>query len=147
MKLEKFRFDEKRQQVRVRFHELKKPGKRDAPQYVLCSFEFYDFRKDGKRRSEKEQTNLLTRLYAEKLSEVRKKEEQKIVLEQQEKQELENFKKLGMKIREVMQLWIDLEIEPNLKSNTLKEYLRTCSLYIENVGDHQIREFKKNHAN
>ena len=53
MKLEKFRFDEKRQQVRARFHELKKPGKRDAPQYVLCSFEFYDFRKDGKRRSEK----------------------------------------------------------------------------------------------
>ena len=77
MKLEKFRFDEKSQQVRARFHELKKPGKRDAPQYVLCSFEFYDFRKDGKRRSEKEQTNLLTRLYAEKLSEVRKKEEQK----------------------------------------------------------------------
>ena len=147
MKLEKFRFDEKRQQVRARFHELKKPSKRDAPQYVLCSFEFYDFRKDGKRRSEKEQTNLLTRLYAEKLSEVRKKEEQKIILEQQEKQELENFKKLGMKIREVMQLWIDLEIEPNLKSNTLKEYLRTCSLYIENVGDHHIREFKKNHAN
>ena len=73
MKLEKFRFDEKRQQVRARFHELKKPGKRDAPQYVLCSFEFYDFRKDGKRRSEKEQTNLLTRLYAEKLSDVRKK--------------------------------------------------------------------------
>ena len=56
------------------------------------------------------------------------KKKNKIVLEQQEKQELENFKKLGMKIREVMQLWIDLEIEPNLKSNTLKEYLRTCSL-------------------
>ena len=80
MKLEKFRFDEKRQQVRARFHELKKPSKRDAPQYVLCSFEFYDFRKDGKRRSEKEQTNLLTRLYAEKLSEVRKKEEQNVTI-------------------------------------------------------------------
>ena len=40
MKLEKFRFDEKRQQVRARFHELKKPGKRDAPKYVLCSFDF-----------------------------------------------------------------------------------------------------------
>ena len=52
-----------------------------------------------------------------------------------------------MKIRTVIQLWIDLEIEPNLKSNTLKEYSRTCSLYIEIVVDHHIREFKKNHAN
>ena len=45
----------------------------------------------------------MTRLYAKKLSEVKKKE-QKMILEHQEKQELENFRKLGMMTKEVMQL-------------------------------------------
>jgi integrase len=46
-----------------------------------------------------------------------------------------------------MQNWIDLEISPYNKPITAKEYMRTCSLYIEIVGDHPIIDFKKNHAN
>ena len=45
-----------------------------------------------------------------------------------------------------MQQWIDHEITPYNKPITAKEYMRTCSLYIEIVGDHSIIDFNKQHA-
>ena len=46
-----------------------------------------------------------------------------------------------------MQQWIDNDVSPYTKPITAREYMRTCSLYIEIVGDHPIIDFKKNHAN
>ena len=46
----------------------------------------------------------------------------------------------------VMQQWIDDEVTPYNKTITTREYLRTCTLYLENVGDHSILEFKKHHS-
>jgi integrase len=46
-----------------------------------------------------------------------------------------------------MQQWIDNDVSPYTKPITAREYMRTCSLYIEIVGDHPIIDFKKNNAN
>ena len=135
----KILFDKTRQVVRARFFELKKVNKKHAPMFNLCTFEEYNFRTNGRKRSEREQTNLLAQLYHEKLSKLRVKEESVA----------EETKKLakGLPIRTVMQQWIDNDVSPYTKPITAREYMRTCSLYIEIVGDHPIIDFKKNNAN
>ena len=75
MRKEQFYFDEKRLMVRGRFYELQVNGGGHAPMHKLCSFEECDFRPDGHRRSDREQTNFLLRLYQEKLSNLQEKEE------------------------------------------------------------------------
>ncbi len=45
-----------------------------------------------------------------------------------------------------MQDWIKTEVEINCKKLTVKEYLRSCSLYIDIVGDHPIQTFRKHHS-
>ena len=134
----KILFDEDRQLVRARFFELKKVNKKHAPMFNLCTFEEYNFRTNGRKRSEREQTNLLAQLYHEKLSELRVKEERVA----------EETKKLakGLSIRTVMQQWIDNDVSPYTKPITAREYMRTCTLYLQIVGDHSIQEFRKNHA-
>jgi len=133
-KQEKYRFNEKRKKVCARFHELKKLGQKNPPQYDLCSFDFYDFRKDGKRRSEKEQSNLLARLYSEKLLELRKKEE----LELRQK----DLEKLGPSVSEVMQKWLD-HIASFRNPLTVREYALTCDRYVKATGDHPIKDFRR----
>lgn len=135
---EKWFIDHKRSQVKGRFYEMKKPGQNDPPRYVLCSLEHYEFRSDGRRRSEREKINLLLRLYQEKLTELQAKDERQV------EEKKKNTK--GLYIRTIMQQWIDQEVAPNSKSVTAREYMRTCTLYLENVGDHPIREFRKHHA-
>ena len=140
MKLrEQIIFDKDRQMVRGRFFEMKKKDKKHAPMHNLCTIDEYHFRPNGRKRSEREQTNLLAQLYQEKLAELRVKEERVA----------EETKKLakGLSIRTVMQQWIDNDVSPYTKPITAREYMRTCSLYIEIVGDHPIIDFKKNHAN
>ena len=73
MRKEQFYFDEKRLMVRGRFYELRKNGGGHPPMHNLCSFEECDFRPDGRRRSDREQTNFLLRLYQENLSNLQKK--------------------------------------------------------------------------
>ena len=70
----KILFDKDRQVVRARFFELKKVNKKHAPMFNLCTFEEYNYRPNGRKRSEREQTNLLTKLYEEKLFSLREKE-------------------------------------------------------------------------
>lgn len=133
MKKQQFIFDHR---VRGRFHELREAGQKDAPLYRLCFIEEYEFRSDGRRRSGREQQNLLTRLYSEKLAELREQRERR----KEEKQEA------GHPMREVMQQWLDGEIGPYSSANTLSEYRRTCTLYLESCGNHPIRKFRKHHA-
>ena len=91
-------FDKDRQMVRGRFFEMKKKDKKHAPMHNLCTIDEYHFRPNGRKRSEREQTNLLAQLYQEKLAELRAKEESLA----------EETKKLakGLSIRTVMQQWI-----------------------------------------
>ena len=138
MRREQFIYDKERQIVRGRFFELKKQNKKHAPMHKICSFDEFHFRNDGRRRSKREQTNLLLRLYQEKLEELRNREQQ--LLEEKEK------KTKALSIMKVMQQWIDDEVTPYNKTITTREYLRTCTLYLENVGDHSILEFKKHHS-
>lgn len=133
----KILFDKDRQVVRARFFELKKVNKKHAPMFNLCTFEEYNYRPNGRKRSEREQTNLLTKLYEEKLFSLREKENYVV-----EEKKLVN----QIPIIKVMQQWIDHEITPYNKPITAKEYMRTCSLYIEIVGDHSIIDFNKQHA-
>jgi hypothetical protein len=116
----KILFDGDRQLVRARFFELKKVNKKHAPMHNLCTIDEYHFRPNGRKRSEREQNNLLTQLYHEKLSELRVKEESVA----------EETKKLakGLYIRTVMQQWIDNDVSPYTKSITAIEYMRTCTL-------------------
>ena len=134
----KILFDKTRQVVRARFFELKKLNKKHAPIFKLCTFEDYKFRPNGRKRTEKEQTNFLDKLFEEKLNSLIEKEKLKT-----DEKHLVNL----IPIMVLMQNWIDLEISPYNKPITAKEYMRTCSLYIEIVGDHPIIDFKKNHAN
>ena len=131
-------FDKDRQIVRGRFFEMKKKDKKHAPMHNLCTFDEYHFRPNGRKRSEHEQINLLAQLYQEKLTELRVKEESVS----------EETKKLakGLPIRTVMQQWIDNDVSPYTKPITAREYMRTCTLYLQIVGDHSIQEFRKNHA-
>ena len=138
MRREQFIYDKERQIVRGRFFELKKQNKKHAPMHKICSFDEFHFRNDGRRRSKREQTNLLLRLYQEKLEELRNREQQ--LLEEKEK------KTKALSIMKVMQQWIDDEVTPYNKNISTREYLRTCTLYLENVGDHSILEFKKHHS-
>ena len=59
----KILFDKDRQVVRARFFELKKVNKKHAPMFNLCTFEDYKFRPNGRKRTEKEQTNFLDKLF------------------------------------------------------------------------------------
>ncbi|HIB71748.1 MAG TPA: hypothetical protein EYO34_09485, partial [Candidatus Marinimicrobia bacterium] len=103
-------FDKDRQMVRGRFFEMKKKDKKHAPMHNLCTIDEYHFRPNGRKRSEREQTNLLAQLYHEKLSELRVKEERVA----------EETKKLakGLSIRTVMQQWIDNDVSPYTKPIT-----------------------------
>ena len=83
--------------------------------FNLCTFEEYNYRTNGRKRSEREQTNLLAQLYHEKLSELRVKEERVA----------EETKKLakGLSIRTVMQQWIDNDVSPYTKPITVQCWL------------------------
>ena len=126
--------DKKRGQLKGRFYELNTTFKKDPPRYVLCSIDEYLFRPDGKKRSEKELQNYATRLYLEKLQSL--KEARKIKMEMRNEDLIQ--KKKGPLIRDVMQDWIKTEVEINCKKLTVKEYLRSCSIFIGIVGDHPI---------
>jgi integrase len=131
-------FDNDRQMVRGRFFEMKILGKKHAPMHNLCTFDKYYCRQNGRKRTEREQINLLAQLYQEKLAklkaiEERLAEETKILTE-------------GIPIRTAMQQWIDNDIFHYTKPITAKEYMRTCTLYLQVVGDHSIKEFRKHHA-
>lgn len=134
----KILFDEERQLVRARFFELKKVNKKHAPMFKLCTFDEYNFRPNGRKRTGKEQINFIDKLYEEKLNFLLQKE--KLIAGEKHLISL-------IPIMELMQHWIDHEISHYNKPITTKEYMRTCSLYIEIVGDHPIIDFKKNHAN
>ncbi len=133
-----FIFDESRQMVRGRLFELRQDGKKHPPLVNLCTYEEFEFRPDGRRRSERERQNLLMRLYPEKLAQLREKRQRREA--EQRKQEV------GPPIWEAMQQWLDGEIGPYSRANTLTEYRRTCTLYLEAGGNHPIREFRKHHA-
>ena len=45
--------------------------------YKLCTYDVFDFKPNGNRRSEKEKNNLLNRLYQEKRMDLKEKKEQK----------------------------------------------------------------------
>jgi len=136
--MQKYFFDQARGQVKGRFHELKQPGQNDPPRHLLCSIEEYEFRPTGKRRSEKEKANFLVQKYESKLAEIREKAELKT--------REEKSRAKGPSIKLLMQQWIDNEVSPTCKPITAREYTRTCHLYIDLVGDHLIRDFKKHHA-
>ena len=136
--MQKYFFDQARGQVKGRFHELKQPGQNDPPRHLLCSIEEYEFRPTGKRRSEKEKANFLVQKYESKLAELREKSETRT--------REEKIKQKGPGINQLMQQWIDNEVSPTCKPITTREYLRTCHLYINFVGNHPVRDFKKHHA-
>ena len=77
MDREQYIFDDKRRMVRARFYELKESGRRQPPMYKLCTYDVFDFKPNGNRRSEKEKNNLLNRLYQEKRMDLKEKKEQK----------------------------------------------------------------------
>ena len=86
---------------------------------MFLSFEFYDFRKDGKRRSEKKQTNLLTRLMQKSYLRLEKKKNKKYTRAARK-----------TRVRKLQEAWNEdqrsdavmnrSEIESNLKSKLSK---------------------------
>jgi len=138
MKKEQFVFDERRGQVRVRFHEFKKKGQQNAPCYKVCTLDELNYRSGGRKRSEKEQQNLLARLYFEKKVEL--EEKQHYQEEEKRKQEA------GLPIQEAMQRWLDCDVSHYTKNTTLSEYQRTCTLYLKLCGNHALKQFRKHHA-
>ena len=136
MRKEQFYFDEKRFMVRGRFYELRKNGAGHSPMYNLCSFKECDFRPDRRRRSEREQTNFLLRLYQEKLSNL------------QEKEELKRIEKLAEEssvlVQDAMQHWLD-HVQEFRNPRTVYEYRLVCQRYVEIVGNHSVKNVKKFH--
>ena len=136
MRKEQFYFDEKRLMVRGRFYELQVNGGGHAPMHKLCSFEECDFRPDGHRRSDREQTNFLLRLYQEKLSNL------------QEKEELKRIEKLAeessVSVQDAMQHWLD-HVQEFRNPRTVYEYRLVCQRYVEMVSNHPVKNVKKFH--
>jgi len=133
---EQFIFDEARRVVRGRFFELKEAGRKHPPLHNLCGYDEYDFRPDGRRRSEREQTNLLLRLYQEKLAELRER--------RADQQQAEERRQAGPEVQDAMQGWLD-HVSEFRSPRTVKEYAGTCQKYVEAAGNHPVREFRRFH--
>ena len=133
---EQFYFDENRLMVRGRFYELRKNKQGHAPMHNLCTFDELDYRADGRRRSDREQTNFLLRLYQEKLSNL------------QEKEELKRIEKIseesGVSVQDAMQHWLD-HVQEFRNMRTVYEYRLVCQSYVEMVGNHPVKNVKKFH--
>lgn len=117
--------------VKGQFWELKEPGKK-PPRYVLCSEEekIYKSLEPIKiRRSEKEQHNFITRLYAEKLTE--------LMAEVKEKQKELDESRL---VSRLMQDWLEY-VETKGTRETKIAYKATVDYYLEAVGDHDIEAY------
>src|SRR3989339_250969 len=117
------------------FHELRKPGQTWTPRYDLCSTDEFAFKQTSRgkvRRSEKEQTELIARLKAEKLKALLA--EKPPVVE----------RKGGPLVLEVMDEWL-AEVSEFRAPGTLRMYKRAVALYREAVGDHSISEFASTH--
>ncbi|OGG99124.1 MAG: hypothetical protein A2600_04945 [Candidatus Lambdaproteobacteria bacterium RIFOXYD1_FULL_56_27] len=117
------------------FHELRKPGQTWTPRYDLCSTDEFAFKQTSRgkvRRSEKEQTELIARLKAEKLKALLA--EKPPVVE----------RKGGPLVLEVMDEWL-AEVSEFRDPGTLRMYKRAVALYREAVGDHSISEFASTH--
>ena len=136
MDREQYIFDDKRRMVRARFYELKESGRRQPPMYKLCTYDVFDFKPNGNRRSEKEKNNLLNRLYQEKRMDLKEKKEQKEQAALQEQK--------GLKVQVAMQNWLD-HVTEFRNERTVTEYKLLCQRYIETVGDHPVQEVKLFH--
>ena len=136
MRKEQFYFDEKRLTVRGRFYELRQNDRSHAPMYNLCTIEECDFRPDGKRRSDREITNFLLRLYQEKLFNLREKEELKRIEKLAEES--------GVPVQDAMQHWLD-HVQEFRNPRTVYEYRLVCQRYVEIVGNHSVKNVKKFH--
>ena len=133
---EQFYFDENRLMVRGRFYELRKNKQGHAPMHNICTFDELDYRADGRRRSDREQTNFLLRLYQEKLSNLQEKE----ALKRIEKYAVET----GVSVQDAMQHWLD-HVQEFRNVRTVYEYRLVCQRYVEIVGNHQVKNVKQFH--
>ena len=71
----KFIFDLKRQKVRSRFHDIRKPDTTRTPTVDLCTLDDYQFKFIGKKRikrSEEEKEKYLNKLFKLKYKELKK---------------------------------------------------------------------------
>ena len=142
MKKEKFIYDPKRSVWIGQFHELQKLGASHPPRVMLGTSEECEYKttKRGRvRRSETERIKWLSLLYDEKRRDYEERQEAR---EKLAKAKLED----GPPIQELMQSWLDEEVEPSTKLVTLREYRRTCSLFLDICGNPRIRRFRKHHA-
>ena len=142
MKKEKFSYDKKRQVWIGQFHELQKLGSSHPPRVMLGTSEECEYKATKRgpvRRSESELIKWLSVLYDKKRREY---EERQQARENIAKAKLED----GPPIQELMQSWLDDEVEPSAKPGTLNEYRRTCSLFLDICGNPRIRRFRKHHA-
>ena len=132
---ELFIFDDKRQIVAARYHDLTPKGK-PVIRRDLCTYEEYDFKstsKGRKKRSEVEKKNfLLTRL--QEVSELMKQE-------LQSKEE----KHQSPLIKKIMQEWLDYLASLKKSPNTISAYANATNYYLKGVGNHPIQEFKRHY--
>ena len=142
MKKEKFSYDKKRQVWIGQFHELQKLGSSHPPRVMLGTSEECEYKATKRgpvRRSESELIKWLSVLYDKKRREYE--------LRQEARETIAKAKLVdGPPIQELMQSWLDDEVEPSAKPGTLSEYRRTCSLFLDICGNPRIRRFRKHHA-
>ncbi len=91
------------------------------------------------RRSESELIKWLSVLYDKKRREYESRQEAKERMAQSKQED-------GPPIQELMQSWLDEEVQPSSKPGTVNEYRRTCTLFLEICGNLRIRKFRKHHA-
>ena len=142
MKKEKFIFNEKRSVWVGQFHELQQPGASHPPRVTLGTVDECEYKATKRglvHLSESEMIKRLSVLYDEKRREFEKKQEAR---EHMARAKLED----GPQIQELMQSWLDDEVQPSVKQGTLSEYRRTCNLFLEICGNLRIRKFRKHHA-
>ena len=142
MKKEKFIFDPQRSVWVGQFHELQKLGASHPPRVMLGTSEECEYKATKRgpvRRSESELIKWLSVLYDKKRREYELRQEAR---ENIAKAKLED----GPPIQELMQSWLDDEVEPSAKPGTLSEYRRTCNLFLDICGNPRIRRFRKHHA-
>ena len=136
MDREQYVFNDKRKIVCARFYELKESGRRQPPLHKLCTYDVFNFKPNGSKRSVKEQNNLLNRMYQDKQIELKEKKEHKEQAILKEKN--------GLQVQVAMQNWLDHVTEFRNK-RTVTEYELLCRRYIEAVGDHSVLEVKLFH--
>lgn len=136
---QRFFFDNKREVVKGKFHELKSDNNQQAPRYNLCTFNDLNYKQTARgprERTETEKANFLNRLYLQKLEELTEK-----------KNNTETLKNQSPLMQEVMQEWLD-ELESLERApRTIDAYLVTNNYYLQIVGNHPIHEYKPTHVN